>query len=44
MMTLRVYTSVLDSEIGDAGEKLFNFLSENGNKKLADVVPVTRMA
>jgi hypothetical protein len=34
MMTLRVYTSVLDSEIDDAGDKLFKFVSENGNKPL----------
>ena len=38
MMTLRVYTSVLDSEIDDAGDKLFNFLSENGNKPEPRVV------
>ena len=34
MMTLRVYTSVLDSEIDDAGDKLFKFVSENGNKPM----------
>ncbi len=33
MMTLRVYTSVLDSEIDDAGEKLFEYLGNLGNKK-----------
>jgi hypothetical protein len=38
MMTLRVYTSVLDSEIDDAGDKLFNFLSKNGNKPEPRVV------
>jgi len=32
MMTLRVYTSVLDSEIDDAGIKLLNFVSPIGNK------------
>lgn len=32
MMTLRVYTSVLDSEIDDAGIKLLNFVSPMGNK------------
>ena len=31
MMTLRVYTSVLDSEIDDAGEKLL--ISINNSKK-----------
>jgi integrase len=44
MMTLRVYTSVLDSEIDDAGDKLFNFLSETGNKTHRNLVPVSRMA
>lgn len=34
IMTLRVYTSVLDSEIDDAGEKLSIFLSASGNKIL----------
>jgi integrase len=32
MMTLRVYTSVLDSEIDDAGFKLINFINPSGNK------------
>jgi integrase len=38
MMTLRVYTSVLDSEIDDAGDKLFKFVSENGNKPVPEKV------
>jgi hypothetical protein len=40
MMTLRVYTSVLDSEIDDAGDKLFNFLNPIGNKESLQVVPL----
>jgi integrase len=32
MMTLRVYTSVLDSEIDDAGSKLLDFIFHAGNK------------
>jgi len=40
MMTLRVYTSVLDSEIDDAGDKLFNFLNPVGNKTGLQVVPL----
>jgi hypothetical protein len=40
MMTLRVYTSVLDSEIDDAGDKLFNFLNPVGNKQVTDSVPI----
>jgi hypothetical protein len=40
MMTLRVYTSVLDSEIDDAGDKLFNFLNPIGNKDSLQVVPL----
>jgi hypothetical protein len=38
MMTLRVYTSVLDSEIDDAGDKLFNFLNPIGNKSATNSV------
>ena len=34
MMTLRVYTSVLDSEIDDAGNKLLEFISHSGNTSL----------
>jgi hypothetical protein len=44
MMTLRVYTSVLDSEIDDAGDKLFKFVSENGNKNHPELVQQFRMA
>jgi hypothetical protein len=40
MMTLRVYTSVLDSEIDDAGDKLFNFLNPIGNKNSLRIVPL----
>jgi len=42
MMTLRVYTSVLDSEIDDAGDKLIKFLGEMGNKPEAPVVLQSR--
>ena len=31
IVTLKIYTSVLDNEIGDAGEKLFKFISEGRN-------------
>jgi hypothetical protein len=31
-MTLKVYTSVLDSEIDEAGEKLSIFIGRDGNK------------
>lgn len=34
LMTLKVYTSVLDSEIDVAGEKLSKYISENGNKPM----------
>lgn len=44
MMTLRVYTSVLDSEIDDAGDKLFKFVSKNGNKSSIELVQQFRMA
>jgi integrase len=38
LMTLKVYTSVLDSEIDDAGNKLSGFLNGNGNIPRALVV------
>ena len=41
MMTLRVYTSVLDSEIDDAGDTLNKFLAESGNKPEVPVVTQT---
>lgn len=31
-MTLKVYTSVLDDEIDEAGIKLFKFIGQTGNK------------
>lgn len=34
LMTLKVYTSVLDSEIDEAGEKLSNFVERGGNKSV----------
>jgi hypothetical protein len=37
-MTLKVYTSVLDSEIDEAGIKLLNFVSPIGNKSSALLV------
>ena len=41
IMTLRVYTSVLDSELDVAGEKLFKFVSESGNKPIVEKVQQT---
>jgi integrase len=38
IMTLKIYTSVLDSEIGDAGEKLIQFISISGNKNIKNAV------
>jgi hypothetical protein len=43
-MTLKVYTSVLDSEIDDAGNKLLNFLTKNGNIPVVPVVEQTSAA
>jgi hypothetical protein len=43
-MTLKVYTSVLDSEIDDAGHKLLNFVSPIGNKSESAGVVDNRMA
>ena len=36
MMTLRVYTSVLDSEIDDAGTLLANFVSKKADSPMLD--------
>ena len=44
LMTLKVYTSVLDSEIDDAGLKLLNFISPIGNKSESAGVISLRMA
>jgi integrase len=44
LMTLKVYTSVLDSEIDDAGHKLLNFISPIGNKSEDAGVIYNRMA
>jgi integrase len=44
LMTLKVYTSVLDSEIDDAGHKLLNFVSPIGNKSESAGVFNLRMA
>jgi hypothetical protein len=43
-MTLKVYTSVLDSEIDDAGHKLLNFITPIGNKSESSGVLNLRMA
>ena len=44
MMTLKVYTSVLDSEIDDVGHKLLNFIAPVGNKSERSMVINPRMA
>jgi integrase len=44
LMTLKVYTAVLDSEIEDAGGRLSGFLKKNGNILEAPIVEQTSAA